>query len=149
MRQVELIGSPENSALRAGRRRRVGAGVTLAEVVVASALLLITVVPALRALAAAHATERAIERRTRSLMLAQGELEQIRAQAIYSYDESFAETSRALEGGYLCTVTDDGDAVLRLVAVGVGLDHDQNGSLENDEVEVTLTTYLARRWPGP
>jgi hypothetical protein len=82
-------------------------------------------------------------------MLAQRELEKIKTQSIYSYDERFAETSRALEGGYLCTVTDDGDPALRLVAVAVGLDHNGNGSLENGEVEMTLTTYLARRWPGP
>lgn len=149
MCQDELIDPSDKAALPAARCRRVRAGVTLTEVVVASALLLITVVPALRALTAAHATERVIERRTRSLMLAQRELEKIKTQSIYGYDESFAETSRGLEGGYLCSVTDDGDPVLRLVAVAVGLDHNGNGSLENGEVEVTLTTYLARRWPGP
>ncbi len=70
-------------------------GVTLTEVVVASGLLLIAVVPVLRALTIAQITDRVIERKTRSLTLAQRELERIRAASMYHYDDSFAETSRA------------------------------------------------------
>jgi Tfp pilus assembly protein PilV len=133
--------------MRAQARRR--QGVTLTEVVVASALLLITVVPALRALTVAHGTERVIERRTRSLMLAQRKLERIKARSIYNYDQTFTESSQAVDGDYRCSVSDDADPSLRLITVSVGLDADGNGTLDGDEIDVTLATALARRWPGP
>jgi len=124
-------------------------GITLTEVVVASGLLIVAIVPILKALTTAHTTGRIIERRTQSLMLAQGELDQIKAESIYYYDRSYAQSSTALGGAYLCTIEDDVDPNLRTVSVSVGYDHDGNSNLASDEVEVTLTTYIARRWPGP
>jgi Tfp pilus assembly protein PilV len=123
-------------------------GITLTEVVVASGLLIIAVVPILKALTTAHTTGRTIERKTQSLMLAQGELDRIKAESIYYYGRSFAQSSTALAGAYLCTVEDDADPNLRTISVLVGYDLDGNSNLASDEVEVTLTTYLARRWPG-
>jgi len=130
---------------KSGRR----AGVTLTEVVVASGLLLVAIVPVLRAWTIAQVTSRTVERRTRSLQLAQRELERIKARSIYHYDDSFAETSRALEDGFLCTVTDDGDPSLRSITVSVGLDRNGNGILAAGETDVSLSTSLAKRWPGP
>jgi len=124
-------------------------GVTLTEVVVASGLLLIAIVPMLKALTIAQITDRTIEHRTRSLILAQRELERITARSIYHYDDSFAETSRVLDEGFLGTVADDEDPSLRLVTVSVGLDRNADGLLAPGEIEVSLSTYLARRWPGP
>ena len=126
---------------RRGHRR----GVTLTEAVVASALLLIGIVPLLKALATTHAMDRAIERKSWSLMLAQRELERIRAHCLYHYDENFSPSSFLVQDGYLCTVTDDRDPALRTVTVLVGLDLNADGLLSEDEVEVCLSTRVARR----
>ncbi|MBN2130819.1 MAG: hypothetical protein JW741_15055 [Sedimentisphaerales bacterium] len=128
------------------RSRR--AGVTLTEVVVASALLLVAIVPVLRAWTIAQVTTGTVERRTRSLQWAQRELERIKARSIYHYDDSFAETSRVLADGFLCTVADDGDPNLRSITVSVGLDRNGDGVLAAGETEVRLSTRLAKRWPG-
>jgi len=130
-------------------RRGRWAGVTLTEVVVASTLLLVAMVPVLRAWTVAQITTGTVERRTRSLQLAQRELERIKARSIYHYDDGFAETSRALEDGFLCTVDDDGDPNLKSIAVSVGLDHNGDGVLGASEIDVRLSTCLAKRWPGP
>jgi hypothetical protein len=43
-------------------------------------------------------------------------------------------------------VEDDQDPNLRTITVSVGYDIDDTNSLSSDEVEVSLATYLARRW---
>ena len=111
----------------------------------ASALLVISIVPLLKALTLAQIEDRAIERKSWSLLLAQRELEYIRARCLRSYDACYRVRSRAVRDGYLCTVTDDEDPALKTVAVSVGLDRDGDGVLSPPEVEVTLGTRLARR----
>ncbi|UCD50902.1 MAG: hypothetical protein JSW27_25680 [Phycisphaerales bacterium] len=120
-------------------------GVTLTEVVVSSALLVVALVPALRALTIAHMTGTQIEQKTQSLILAQGKLDEIRARSIHHYGTSFRGRSEVLVRSYLCDVTDDEDPGLRLVTVSVGHDDDANGRLSTGETEVTLATYIARR----
>lgn len=120
-------------------------GVTLTEAVVASALLLIGIAPLLRALATTHTMDRAIERKSWSLLLAQRELERIRAHCLYHYDESREVSSQVVQEGYLCTVTDDRDPSLKTVTVSIGLDQNADGVLSEDEVEVRLCTRVARR----
>ena len=121
-------------------------GFTLTEVVVASALLIIAIVPILKALTSAQVTNTIIERKTRSLTLAQAKLDEIRARSIYHYTDSFSETSVSLDGLYLCSVVDtSGGSDIRTIEVSVGYDENNNGVLGNDEVEVTLTTLVARR----
>lgn len=124
-------------------------GVTLTEVVVASALLVISIIPLLQALTIAQMTDRAVERRSWSLMLAQSELDRIRARCVYDHDQSFNAASSPLGGGYLCSVADDQDPDLRTVTVSVGLDRNGDSILSSEEIEVRLCTSLARRWPGP
>lgn len=121
-------------------------GFTIIEVVMASVLLIIVLVPILKALTTAHVTTTAIEQKTVSLMLAQAKLDEIKASSIYHYGDDFTESSSSLGGGYLCDVGDAsaGDN-LRTITVDVGYDLDENGSLETDEVEISLATYLARR----
>ncbi len=127
-------------------RRRRRSGVTLTEVVVASALLVISIAPLLKALTLAQVEDRAIERKSWSLMLAQRELEWLRARCIRHYDACYRVSSKAIRDGYLCTVTDDEDPNLKTVAVSVGLDQNADGVLSTKEVEITLSTRLARRW---
>jgi hypothetical protein len=107
--------------------------------------LAIAIVPILKALSTATLTSTKIERKTRSLALAQTKLDEIRARSIYSYGQSFRESSRLLEDSYLCSVSDDGDPSLRSVSVSVGYDVNLDGRLARDEVDVTLATYIARR----
>jgi hypothetical protein len=49
---------------------------------------------------------------------------------------------------YLCNVTDSATANpdLKKITVEVGYDGNGNGTLSSGEVEVTLATYIARRW---
>ena len=113
----------------------------------ASALLLIVMVPILKALTSAQVSAAIIEQKTRSLMLAQAKLEDLKARSIYSYNSSFAESNTSLDGAYLCTVTDSGPASdLRQITVEVGYDLDGSGTLDAQEVDVTLSTLVARRW---
>ena len=121
-------------------------GVTLTEVVVGSALLVVAVVPLLKALTVAQGTSTVIERKTRCLILAQAKLDEIRAKSIHHYQSSFREASTALGDSYLCTVADDQDPALRLVTVSVGHDANADGRLTAAEVDVNLATYIARRW---
>ena len=119
-------------------------GVTLTEVIVASALLVLSIVPLLKALTLAQAQDRAIERKSWSLMLAQRELECLRARCSCHYDASYRVNSQAIREGYLCTVADDEHPRLRTVTVSVGLDQNGDGVLATDEVEVRLSTRLAK-----
>jgi Tfp pilus assembly protein PilV len=122
-------------------------GFTLTEVVTASALLIAAVVPILRAFTAANLSTINIERKTRSLMLAQDKLDEIKARSIYSYSSSYAEDDTSLDGSYLCTVSDTGSGSdLRTVTISVGFDLNGDNTLASDEFEVTLATLLARRW---
>jgi type II secretory pathway pseudopilin PulG len=120
---------------------------TITEVVVASLLLAVAIVPILKALTSAHVSSALIERRTRSLILAQAKLDQIRARSIYNYGASFAEDSNSLDGSYLCKVTDNLGDPLKTITVSVGFDLDDDDSLDADEINITLATLIARRWP--
>jgi len=138
---AEVIG--ESGALRPPRCR----GITLTEVLVASALMLVSVVPILHALTTAQATARRIEWKTRSLILAQAKLDEIRAEAMGDYDQSFDESSVSLDGAYRCTVIDSYllGALIRTLTVSVGYDSDGSGGLASSEILVTLKTQIARR----
>jgi Tfp pilus assembly protein PilV len=125
----------------------VGAGLSIIEVVIASALLIVALVPILKGLTVAHASTTKIEHKTRSLILAQAKLDEIKARSIYDYTNggaSFAENNTSLGGSYLCKVTDDSGDPLKTISVSAG--YDTNGNNKLDEDEVTLTTLLARRW---
>ena len=122
-------------------------GFTLTEVVVASALLIIAIVPILKALTSAHVTSTIIEYKTRSLTLAQTKLDEIRASSIYNYSSTFTETGLSLDGSYLCNIDDSSiSSDLRKITVSVGYDLNGNSTLETDEIEVTFATLVAKRW---
>ena len=117
------------------------------EVIMASILLLVAIIPILKALTICEVTARTIEHRTYSLLLAQSRLDRIRTLSVYDYASSFAESSTSLDGAYLCTVTDtSAGANLRTIAVSVGYDLDGDSVLDTDEIQVILTSYVAKRW---
>ncbi len=125
------------------------AGLTIIEVVIASTLLIVALVPILKSLTVAQATSTKIEHKTRSLILAQAKLDEIKARSIYDYTnggDSFAESNTHLGGSYRCNVTDNSGDPLKTVSVSVGYDTDGDNTLSSGEVQVTLTTLLARRW---
>lgn len=123
-------------------------GFTLTEVIMASALLIIAMVPILKALTTGHVTHAIIQRRSQSLMLAQSKLDEIRARSIYNYTGgSFRQRHLSLGGQYLCNIDDAYESSnLRKITISVGYDLNGNNRLTNDEIEVTLATYFARRW---
>jgi Tfp pilus assembly protein PilV len=121
-------------------------GFTLTEVVMASVLLIITIVPILKALTSAHATSRIIEHRTMSLILVQAKLDEIKARSIHHFTDSFSQTNLAVDGSYLCNVDDSSvSSNLKKIIVSVGYDSNGNNSLESDEIDITLATLIARR----
>jgi len=128
-------------------KRNFRAGFTLTEAVVAAALLLIAIVPILKALTQANLNSVIIERRTQSLCLAQGKLNQIKAKSIYNFDNNFTETNTSLGGSsYLCNVAQTVvSGYLKTISVSVGLDTNSNGVLAGNEIEVTLQSRIAKR----
>jgi Tfp pilus assembly protein PilV len=127
--------------------RKKQGGFTIMEVVVAASLLIIAMVPILKALTAVHLNSTLIERKTKSLLLAQAKLDDIKARTIYSYSSSYNQSDAVLETSYLCNVTDTGfGSDIRTMTVSVGFDTDGNNGLDAEEIEVTLTTYIANRW---
>jgi type II secretory pathway pseudopilin PulG len=134
--------------LKGGRgvRKKPG-GFTLTEVVVASTLLIIAIVPVLKALTGSYLASTLIEQRTTSLVLAQAKLHNITTRSIYYYDSSLNETDTALGDSYFCNVNDVAvHADLRGLTITVGYDADGDSTLDGNEVLVTLATRLARRW---
>jgi len=123
-------------------------GFTFTEVIVASSLLILAMVPILRALTQAHLGSVVIERKSRCLTLAQTKLDDIKARSIYNWvGPPFTETNTSLDGAYLCNVLDVGQgANLKKITVKVGYDLNGNGVLGADEVEIELVTFVARRW---
>jgi hypothetical protein len=113
--------------------------------VIAAALLLIGIVPILRALTLSQASSRIIEHKSRSLTLAQARLDGIRAQCIDAFDDNYTQGSRRVIGSYYDTVDDDRGDPLKTISVSVGYDDDENQGLGSDEVLITLTTAIARR----
>ena len=145
---VDSLGFIDSEPRATGHGPR-ATGFTLTEVVVASALLIIAMVPILKALTTSYLSTVTIERETRSLILAQAKLDGIKARSIYYYTNggaSFAENNTSLDGSYLCNVADDSGDPLKTITVSVGFDHNGDSTLAADEIQVTLTTLLARRW---
>lgn len=127
------------------RNRRHRAGVALLEVIVASGLMLIGIVPILKALTTAQVTSRLVEQKTHCLALALAKMSEIQAKSIYDFDSSYSASWSSLEGNYLCTVIDSGGSTLKSMGVWVGYDHDGNGGCTGREIMVQLNTLIAKR----
>jgi Tfp pilus assembly protein PilV len=121
-------------------------GYTLTEVLVASALLIAVSVPMLKALTSGYVFSNSIKYKTKSAICAKSRLDRARAIAAGQYNTSLAENNTSLGDGYLCSVNDTGySGDIRTVAVSAGLDIDGNGSLASNEIQIILTTLIARR----
>ena len=120
---------------------------TLTEVVIASSLLIIGMVPILKGLTTANLGTTLIEHKSRSLILAQAKLDDIKARSIYHFNQSYTQTNEVLENSYLCNVNDTSAGLnLKKIIVQAGFDYNNDNVLAADEIDITLATYLANRW---
>jgi Tfp pilus assembly protein PilV len=123
------------------------AGLTLTEVVIASAILIIGIVPVLKGLTSANLGTTIIEQKSRSLILAQAKLDEIKARSVYHYSQSYSQSNMLIESSYLCNITDTTvSSNLRKIIVQVGFDYNNNDVLDSDEIDISLATYIAKRW---
>lgn len=126
--------------------RRSCRGLTLTEVVTASALLAISIIPMLRGLTGSYMTSTAIEHKTYSMILAQAKMEEIRARCAGDYSVSFTERDVSLDASFYCDVSDSAEGTdLRVIDVSVGYDVDGDSKLDTSEVDAVLSTKIARR----
>ncbi len=122
-------------------------GFTFTEVITASLLLIVAIVPILRGLSITHFHNKVIKYKTRSLTLAQSKLDRIKVRSVYHYNDTFSQNDLSLDGLYLCNVDEAAaEKNLKKITVSVGYDFNKNDQLANDEILVTLSTYIARRW---
>lgn len=122
-------------------------GFTLTEVVASSLLLGIAILPILRGLTISQFQNKIIEQKARSRILAQARLDRIKVCSVYHYTDNFIQSDLSLDGLYLCDIDDTSvEANLRKIVVSVGYDSNKNDQLADDEILVTLSTYIARRW---
>ena len=113
----------------------------------ATSLLIVAMVPILKALTSVHFNASAIEYKTKSLNFALAKLDDIKAKSIYSYAESYTENNTPLGNEYICRVIDAAAGTnLKEITVSVGYDGNGNGLLVSSEIIVTLDTMIAKRW---
>lgn len=87
-----------------------------------------------------------IQRKVKSALLAEGEMEKIKNTLRQSFDTDVTAWSSSLGDNYLVdrTVTDV-NSTLKIIEISVGYDTDSSGTLETAEIRVTLTTQNAER----
>lgn len=125
---------------QSGRFRR---GMTFTEVLVATLILSLAMVPILRAMGSVHLFSAKMEKNSRCLILAQNQMEELKARAASDYASCRSVSNKDLGEGYLCSIAADGDSLFRIVSVSVGYDENQNGLLDTEEVLLTLRTGIA------
>ena len=148
-----MFGRVLRNSMSKGTKRK-SAGFTLTEVIVASSLLIMAMVPILKGLTSVHLTASLVEQRTKSLDYAQTILEDIKARSVYDFTGNYNKVNKEVEDvidgvdeSYLYTskaVPMSPD--LRRMTVVTGYDKDDNGALQAVEVLVTLDTLIAKRW---
>jgi len=118
-------------------------GMTFTEVLVATLILSLAMVPILRAMGSVHLFSAKMEKNSRCLILAQNQMEEIKARTASDYASCRSVSNKDLGEGYLCSISADGDSSFRIVSVSVGYDENQNGLLDTEEILLTLRTGMA------
>lgn len=137
------------SFVMSGYKLRRHHGLTLIEVVVASGILMVAIVPMLRCLTRVHMASITIDHKSMSLIYAQAKLDEVKAKSVYNFQNSgssFSETDVLFGDNYYCSVSDDQGEPLKRVTVSCGYDDNGNSTLDNKEIQVNISTLLARRW---
>ncbi|HOQ04550.1 MAG TPA: hypothetical protein PKY88_05000 [Anaerohalosphaeraceae bacterium] len=120
-------------------------GMTFTEILISTLILSLAMVPVLQAMSRVHFFTTRTEKVTRSLILAQNQMEELRARAASDdFTSSWSFSSQALGGGYLGTVNADTDPLLRTVSILVGYDENHNSILDGSEVLAVLRSRIAR-----
>lgn len=121
-------------------------GFTFVEVLASILILAGTIVPLITFSADSLATSLEIERKVKSTLLAEGEMEKIKNVLRKSFETDFTAWSSSLGDNYLAGRTStDVSSTLKIIGVSVGYDDDKNSSLGTDEIIITLTTQYAER----
>ena len=121
-------------------------GFTLIEVLASVLILAGTIVPFMLYAADNLSISLETERRVKSILLAEVEMEKIKNVLRKSFETDFTAWSNTLEGDYLADRTaTDVSSTLKIVEVSVGYDSDADGLLETGEIMITLTTQYAQR----
>jgi Tfp pilus assembly protein PilV len=121
-------------------------GFTFVEVLASILILAGTITPFILYAADNLAVSMEIERRVKSTLLAEVELEKIKNILRKSFETDFVAWPSSLGDSYLAGRTStDVSSTLKIIGVSVGYDADKNGLLGTDEIMVTLTTQYAKR----
>ena len=102
---------------------------TFTEVLVASLILSLAMVPVLKAMTQGHRYSRMLERKTQCLIAARNAIEQLRARAIENYNSSWSVPIN--RSGVLVNISAGSNPDLRTVTVTAGFDENQNRSLDS------------------
>ncbi len=121
-------------------------GFTLIEILASVLLMTVVIVPFITFAANNLTVGMDIERKTRSNLLAEAEIEKIKNTLSKSFDTVFTAWPSDLGNNYLAsrTSTDVSDT-LKIIGVSVGYDDNKDGSLSADEIMTTLVTQYAKR----
>ena len=121
-------------------------GFTFVEVLASALILTGVIVPLILYAADNLAMSMEIERRVKSTLLAEVEMEKIKNVLRKSFETDFAAWPSSLGNGYFAGRTStDVSVTLKIIGVSVGYDTNKNGLLGTDEIRVTLTTQYAKR----
>lgn len=130
--------------INSNRTRGVRGGLTFSEVLISTLILSLAMVPIVQAMGRVHFITARMEKVTRSLILAQNQLEELRARAVSDFSGSWTVSNQPLGGGYLGNISAEPDERLRTVSVSVGYDENGNGVLDGSEVSAVLRSRIAR-----
>ncbi len=87
-----------------------------------------------------------VERRVKSTLLAEREMEKIKNTLRASFDTDFTAWSGSLGDNFLISRTSsDVNATLKIAAVSVGYDRDKDSTLDSDEILTAITTKIVER----
>ena len=121
-------------------------GFTFVEVLASVLILAGTIVPFIQYAADNFAMSMEIERRVKSTLLAEGEMEKIKNVLRKSFDTDFTAWPNSLGDNFFVSRTSmNVSSTLKIIGVSVGYDADKNGSLGTGEIMVALTTQYAKR----
>lgn len=119
---------------------------TLVEVLASVIILAGTIVTIIMYAADGLAANLQLERRLKSVLLAEREMEKIKNTLRNSFDTDFTTWPGGLGNNYFADRTaTDVSSTLKIIEVSVGYDDDDDGSLGTDEIMVTVTTQNAER----
>ena len=121
-------------------------GFTLVEILASVLILAGTIIFLIRYQADSLTMSLEIERRAKSILLAEGEMEKIKNILLKSFGTDFTVWPVGLGNNYLIARTStDVSTTLKIIGVSVGYDADKNGSLGTNEIMANFKTQYAKR----